>query len=121
MLYLLVFFFLLMIRPPPITTRTSTLFPYPTLFRSPADARVAACPRPRRCNLPALGARKLRRGAPHLSLHTGGGRRDRDAARITGRARCGRMDAARTYCCRCGGGMRRRTAKPAARDIDGRG
>src|SRR3546814_4011419 len=45
----------------------------------------------------------------------------RDAARITGRARCGRMDAARTYCCRCGGGMRRRTAKPADRDIDGRG
>src|SRR3546814_7713600 len=28
-----------MIRPPPISTRTDTLFPYPTLFRSlPADA-----------------------------------------------------------------------------------
>src|SRR3546814_11680307 len=31
--YLLVFF--LMIRPPPRSTRTDTLFPYTTLFRSP--------------------------------------------------------------------------------------
>src|SRR3546814_12925989 len=31
------FFFFLMIRPPPISTRTDTLFPYTTLFRS-ADA-----------------------------------------------------------------------------------
>src|SRR3546814_8218631 len=105
-----------LVRRPPAAPRLSASAAPP-----PADARVAAWPRPRRFNLPALGECKLRRGAPHLSLHTGGGRRDRDAARITGRARCGRMDAARTYCCRCGGGMRRRTANPADRDIDGRG
>src|SRR3546814_9822481 len=82
-----------LVRRPPAAPRLSASAAPP-----PADARVAAWPRPRRFNLPALGERKLRRGAPHLSLHTGGGRRDRDAARITGRARCGRMDAARTYC-----------------------
>src|SRR3546814_15485771 len=30
-------FFFLMIRRPPISTRTDTLFPYPTLFRSPGQ------------------------------------------------------------------------------------
>src|SRR3546814_1407662 len=30
-----------MIRRPPRSTRTDTLFPYPTLFRSPADAGTA--------------------------------------------------------------------------------
>src|SRR3546814_16440199 len=33
-MFLLCFFFFLMIRRPPISTRTDTLFPYPTLFRS---------------------------------------------------------------------------------------
>src|SRR3546814_7067551 len=33
-MFLCFFFFFLMIRPPPISTRTDTLFPYPTLFRS---------------------------------------------------------------------------------------
>src|SRR3546814_16187315 len=37
-MYLRVFFFFLMIRRPPRSTRTDTLFPYTTLFRSPADA-----------------------------------------------------------------------------------
>src|SRR3546814_9816850 len=32
--YVYVFFFFLMIRPPPRSTRTDTLFPYTTLFRS---------------------------------------------------------------------------------------
>src|SRR3546814_4897136 len=32
-------FFVLMIRRPPISTRTDTLFPYPTLFRSGPDLR----------------------------------------------------------------------------------
>src|SRR3546814_7556297 len=32
------FFFLLMVRRPPRTTRTDTLFPYTTLFRSPLSA-----------------------------------------------------------------------------------
>src|SRR3546814_13011688 len=34
----LLFFFFLMIRRPPRATRTDTLFPYTTLFRSPATA-----------------------------------------------------------------------------------
>src|SRR3546814_10645221 len=35
----LAFFLFLMIRRPPRSTRTDTLFPYTTLFRSPADPR----------------------------------------------------------------------------------
>src|SRR3546814_13498597 len=35
------FFFFLMIRRPPRSTRTDTLFPYTTLFRSPAERRAA--------------------------------------------------------------------------------
>src|SRR3546814_7784655 len=50
MLYLLIlifyFFFFLMIRRPPRSTRTDTLFPYTTLFRSPAR-RDGAPPRAR--------------------------------------------------------------------------
>src|SRR3546814_1055421 len=34
------FFFFLMIRRPPRSTRTDTLFPYTTLFRSPVPAQV---------------------------------------------------------------------------------
>src|SRR3546814_1410531 len=34
------FFFFLMIRRPPRSTRTDTLFPYTTLFRSGADGKV---------------------------------------------------------------------------------
>src|SRR3546814_11811879 len=34
----MIVFFFLMIRRPPRSTRTDTLFPYTTLFRSPADA-----------------------------------------------------------------------------------
>src|SRR3546814_7530634 len=36
-MYLLFFFFFLMIRRPPRSTRTDTLFPYTTLFRSEPD------------------------------------------------------------------------------------
>src|SRR3546814_18786350 len=36
------FFFFLMIRGPPRSTRTDTLFPLPTLFRSEAGALVSA-------------------------------------------------------------------------------
>src|SRR3546814_13202568 len=39
-MHLLLFFFL-MIRRPPRSTRTDTLFPYTTLFRSPRKVRVA--------------------------------------------------------------------------------
>src|SRR3546814_13856109 len=39
--YLLILFFFLMIRLPPISTRTDTLFPYTTLFRSDRELRDA--------------------------------------------------------------------------------
>src|SRR3546814_6011707 len=43
------FFFFLMIRRPPRSTRTDTLFPYTTLFRSPPGRAPAPCGRrPRR-------------------------------------------------------------------------
>src|SRR3546814_2716143 len=38
-------FFFLMIRRPPRSTRTDTLFPYTTLFRSPGDIRSVEFPR----------------------------------------------------------------------------
>src|SRR3546814_7092591 len=38
------FFFFLMIRRPPRSTRTDTLFPYTTLFRSPGTRYGADCP-----------------------------------------------------------------------------
>src|SRR3546814_7678048 len=57
-------FFFLMIRRPPISTRTDTLFPYTTLFRSHGRIRVAA-PRAGDRSLPAGGAgdRPRRRAA----------------------------------------------------------
>src|SRR3546814_11425220 len=42
---LLLFFFFLMIRRPPRSTRTDTLFPYTTLFRSIGTAEPAALER----------------------------------------------------------------------------
>src|SRR3546814_6290919 len=39
LVYFLFFFFFLMIRRPPRSTRTDTLFPYTTLFRSPMPKR----------------------------------------------------------------------------------
>src|SRR3546814_7665461 len=42
-----IFFFFLMIRRPPRSTRTDTLFPYTTLFRSCEGARRKAEPEPR--------------------------------------------------------------------------
>src|SRR3546814_1460207 len=50
-LYFIYFFFFLMIRRPPRSTRTDTLFPYTTLFRS---AFSIAMLRPRDC-LPLIG------------------------------------------------------------------
>src|SRR3546814_3334111 len=40
--YFIFFFFFLMIRRPPRSTRTDTLFPYTTLFRSKLDQRTFA-------------------------------------------------------------------------------
>src|SRR3546814_11876061 len=52
------FFFFLMIRRPPRSTRTDTLFPYTTLFRSPrdralADGAIGELPRDREFDLVA--------------------------------------------------------------------
>src|SRR3546814_4302033 len=47
MIYVMLFycFFVLMIRRPPRSTRTDTLFPYTTLFRSPEGHRFKSYPR----------------------------------------------------------------------------
>src|SRR3546814_14871801 len=54
---LYVLFFFLMIRRPPRSTRTDTLFPYTTLFRSPATSRPPASSRTRRRPLSNGGTR----------------------------------------------------------------
>src|SRR3546814_12869562 len=57
-IYRLVFFFFLMIRRPPRSTRTDTLFPYTTLFRSRIPVDDIALPRREAFGL-ALEARAL--------------------------------------------------------------
>src|SRR3546814_16915097 len=64
--YSLFFLFFLMIRRPPRSTRTDTLFPYTTLFRSPH--------RLRRHRPPPAGARGLA-GPAAAGLPAGGARR----------------------------------------------
>src|SRR3546814_16191763 len=64
------FFFFLMIRRPPRSTRTDTLFPYTTLFRSPGD---------RTHRRPAAAAAAARQAAP-LCLPRHGAAGDREAA-----------------------------------------
>src|SRR3546814_14973589 len=57
-------FFFLMIRRPPRSTRTDTLFPYTTLFRSTGDPGGRPRRRARRCATPVDGWRPaLRRAA----------------------------------------------------------
>src|SRR3546814_1870890 len=60
--YIIIFFF--MIRRPPRSTRTDTLFPYTTLFRSPRDDRPAAAA--------PQGLARLRAPAAHPSDRGGG-------------------------------------------------
>src|SRR3546814_14350440 len=72
-----VFFFFLMIRHPPISTRTDTLFPYTTLFRSPRSEHAwhhlgdqstnASSPRGRPVRTPEE-ARRPRRGHPRRRM-----------------------------------------------------
>src|SRR3546814_1562378 len=78
------FFFFLMIRRPPRSTRTDTLFPYTTLFRSPTARPGAAFRRPprracartrpsvRRRPVPARGRRRSGAGrrCPRSEEHT---------------------------------------------------
>src|SRR3546814_19402887 len=75
-IYFAVFFFFLMLRRPPRSTRTDTLFPYTTLFRSIRRCRAAQPERPatgqqgpaRACAFPRCGSTKwscvLRRWHP---------------------------------------------------------
>src|SRR3546814_19213434 len=56
MVVLIIICFFLMIRRPPRSTRTDTLFPYTTLFRSPCASRRFRCRAPRArpdCRCPA--------------------------------------------------------------------
>src|SRR3546814_8202767 len=53
--------FFLMIRRPPTSTRTDTLFPYTTLFRSPGGRRGAPGVRPPQRGHPLLSPRTSRR------------------------------------------------------------
>src|SRR3546814_15501650 len=58
--------FFLMIRRPPRSTRTDTLFPYTTLFRS-RWIPVLPWRLPSRCNAPARARRRDRRSEEHTS------------------------------------------------------
>src|SRR3546814_12340214 len=73
--FALFFFFFLMIRRPPRSTRTDTLFPYTTLFRSRGLGRcpssggfrgAASRPDRHRCRV-CLGARPIGRSEEHTS------------------------------------------------------
>src|SRR3546814_14549602 len=61
-MFFLCLFFFLIIRRPPRSTRTDTLFPYTTLFRSEGDRHQHSSPRLRR----SIG---VRHGVPILSEH----------------------------------------------------
>src|SRR3546814_9773024 len=64
MLRLCLFLFFLMIRRPPRSTRTDTLFPYTTLFRSSSELPKRARKSPRALSSPSPAAIG---GAPHLA------------------------------------------------------
>src|SRR3546814_1558286 len=68
-------FFFLTIRRPPRSTRTDTLFPYTTLFRSPASCpwRAPAPSRPtRRQSSPAPRPGRLSKSLPYRNLSSSG-------------------------------------------------
>src|SRR3546814_20391176 len=54
----MIFFVFLMRRRPPRSTRTDTLFPYPTLFRSHQDTIISTNVRTRLDGLPRSGERE---------------------------------------------------------------
>src|SRR3546814_10338198 len=71
----LLFLFFLMIRRPPRSTRTDTLFPYPTLFRSTAHS--AASVRCRERSTGQADSRAARRPVAPTGRARGRGRRER--------------------------------------------
>src|SRR3546814_17274249 len=85
-------FFFLMIRRPPRSTRTDTLFPYTTLFRSLSRLLGGHSDRHRACAVarPVRGAREVHRdgGPPHpRALRREDRRAPRVPARGAGRSR----------------------------------
>src|SRR3546814_6436198 len=132
-----IFFFFLMIRRPPRSTRTDTLFPYTTLFRSDRlsaqplragfHAALAAPPPPRRPRDRAPRHPSLaRRHWPHRHAHLvlghrlsaagrgGGAELHRAAFRHRRRGALSRRDGARPALDRDGGRLARRRHYPAA-------
>src|SRR3546814_14235946 len=74
--------FYLMIRRPPRSTRTDTLLPYTTLFRSrPAASAIAARERRRRGDRPGLRAAAARLGEPAGAQERAAGCVDQQRAR----------------------------------------
>src|SRR3546814_12732109 len=78
-----------MIRPPPRSTRTDTLFPYTTLFRSAEPARPVAGHHRRRREPPGVARRPCARGLPRarrravaVALPVLGRRRGRNPHRL---------------------------------------
>src|SRR3546814_17552603 len=77
MLYLRVVFFL-MIRRPPGSTRTDTLFPYSTLFRSPRPGRFSILPP----TVPSPEARDHASGAGKPASAAGGRRSEEHTSEL---------------------------------------
>src|SRR3546814_4718916 len=71
--YVLLFLFFLMRRRPPRSTRTDTLFPYTTLFRSRSAPRTRNTPPPR--PVPQAGTRAARSGGGAAGPSTSAGGR----------------------------------------------
>src|SRR3546814_19015491 len=72
-------FFFLMIRRPPRSTRTDTLFPYTTLFRSPGGGAIRGA-----AERPSDGFLSRRRPLSHPSRHE----RQRDRCGVGGLRQC---------------------------------
>src|SRR3546814_19307915 len=98
-MFYFVFFFFLMIRRPPRSTRTDTLFPYTTLFRSPPPVlydrlrrfharpveAVERAARQIEIELRAIGRELLTQAVEHLdrqAARVGGGLEDRKSTRL---------------------------------------
>src|SRR3546814_13600713 len=81
-IYICMFFFL-MIRRPPRSTRTDTLFPYTTLFRSRDELHVGdAVPLDESERLQRVEAVHHHRGAAETVHSVGPARRDRKSTRL---------------------------------------
>src|SRR6056297_2852891 len=65
-----ILFFFLIIRPPPRSTRTDTLFPYTTLFRSQAEEHTSELQSLRRISYAVFCLKKKKRipTKPHIAL-----------------------------------------------------